>query len=182
MGVLNPSFEDAGTSPGDAEHWTLATSVAGERIAGFGPDPYRAWEDFERWFELVVAFDPSDLSVAFFDPAAEKHEDFEEAWDNDIFLYELPSGQVEACPFSGSDTEAFEEDWDNDDYAASWDMVAAVTGSFDGEPREDFEEQWSSNQTYAWSWSGVTSATGMFDGGGQNREDFENDWTAATTI
>jgi hypothetical protein len=57
-----------------------------------------------------------------------------------------------------------------------------VTGSFDGEPREDFEEQWSSNQTYAWSWSGVTSATGMFDGGVQNREDFENDWTAATTI
>ena len=57
-----------------------------------------------------------------------------------------------------------------------------MTGSFDGEPREDFEDQWAGNQSYAWSWGSVSSAAAMFDGGAQNREDFENDWTAATTI
>jgi len=57
-----------------------------------------------------------------------------------------------------------------------------MTGVFDGEPREDFEDQWRSNQSYAWSWGSVTSATAMFDAGAQNREDFENDWSAASTI
>ena len=67
-------------------------------------------------------------------------------------------------------------------YAWAWEEVAAVTGVFDGEPREDFEDQWRSNQSYAWSWSSVTSQAAMFDGGTQNREDFENDWSAASTI
>jgi len=182
MAVLNPSFEDGGTNPGEAAHWTLVTSVAGERIAGFGPDPYRAWEDFERWSELMLAFEDGDLALALFDPLAEGYEDFEDAWDNDLYLTELPSGQVVVCPFGGGADEAFETGWANDNYATSWDVVTAVTGSFDGEPREDFEEQWSSNQSYAWVWGSVTSATAMFDGGAQNREDFENGWTAATTI
>ena len=71
MAILNPSFEDAGPEPGMAEHWTLATSVAGQRIAGFGPTPHRAWEDFERWFELRLSFPPGSLALAFFDPIAE---------------------------------------------------------------------------------------------------------------
>lgn len=182
MPVLNPGFEDSGTSPGEAAHWTLVSSVMGERIAGFGPDPYRAWEDFERWFELLVSWDQVSVATAFFDLVQERQEDFEEGWDNDTFLLELPSGQVEACVFSDTVVEAFESHWDNDDYAASWDVVPAVTGMFDAEPREDFEEQWSGNQSYAWAWGSVTSATAMFDGGVQSREDFENDWTAATTI
>ena len=53
---------------------------------------------------------------------------------------------------------------------------------FDGENREDFEDQWSSNHLYAWIWSAVVSATAMFDAGVQAREDFENDWTLATTL
>jgi hypothetical protein len=182
MPVLNPGFEDAGTRPGEAAHWTLVSSVAGERIAGFGPDPYCAWEDFERWFELLVSWDQVSVATAFFDLVPQRHEDFEEGWDNDIFLFELPSGQVEAFDFGGEAAEAFESAWENDGYAESWDAVPAVAGMFDAEAREDFEEQWSSNQSYAWAWSSVTSATAMFDGGAQGREDFENDWTAATTI
>jgi len=101
MGILNPSFEDAGAQPGLAEHWTLTTSVAGQRIAGFGPVPEEAWEGFERWFELLTGFAPGSLALALFDPLAEGHEDFEEAWSSDLYLIELPSGQVITAPFGG---------------------------------------------------------------------------------
>ena len=182
MAIANPSFEDAGAAPGQAEHWTLRTSASLERIAGFGPDPYRAWEDFDRWFDLVLSLGPGDVVLAFFDPLAEGYEDFEEGWSNDLYLTELPSGQVVTAPFGGGAVEDMEDGWDNTAYAWSWDDVGSVTGSFDGEPREDFEDQWAGNQSYAWSWGSVSSAAAMFDGGAQNREDFENDWTVATTI
>jgi len=182
MAISNPSFEDAGAAPGRAEHWTMRTAAALERIAGFGPDPHRAWEDFERWFDLVLSLGPGDVALAFFDPLAEGYEDFEEAWDNDLYMTELPSGLVVTAPFGGGAVEDLEEGWDNVPYARAWEEVAGVTGVFDGEPREDFEDQWRSNQSYAWSWGSVTSATAMFDAGALNREDFENDWSAASTI
>jgi len=182
MAIANPSFEDAGAAPGQAEHWTLRSVASLERIAGFGPDLYRVWEDFDRWFDLVLSLGPGDVAIAFFDPLAEGYEDFEEAWDNDLYLTELPSGQVITAPFGGGAVEDLEDGWDNTAYAWSWDDVGSVTGSFDGEPREDFEDQWAGNQSYAWSWGSVSSAAAMFDGGAQNREDFENDWTATTTI
>ncbi len=52
MAILNPSFEEAGTfsSPGEASHWQLVTYTALERIAGFGPEPYQGFENFDRWF------------------------------------------------------------------------------------------------------------------------------------
>ena len=57
MAVLNPSFEDAGLLPGEAEHWTLVAVASLEAIAGFGADPELAWEGFERWTELWLALD-----------------------------------------------------------------------------------------------------------------------------
>ena len=182
MAISNPSFEDAGAAPGQAEHWTMRTAAALERIAGFGPDPHRAWEDFERWFDLVLSLGPGDVALAFFDPLAEGFEDFEEAWANDLYMTELPTGLVVTAPFGGGAVEDLEEGWDNVPYARAWEEVAGVTGVFDSEPREDFEDQWRSNQSYAWSWGSVTSATAMFDAGGQNREDFENGWSPASTI
>ena len=94
MPIQNPSFEDSGAIPGEAEHWTLLTVTSLERIAGFGPAPHEAWEGFERWFELLDDFDGLAVAIAFFDPLAEGYEDFEEAWSNDIYLTELPTGQV----------------------------------------------------------------------------------------
>ena len=182
MAILNPSFEDAGPEPGMAEHWTLATSVAGQRIAGFGPTPHRAWEDFERWFELRLSFPPGSLALAFFDPIAEGFEDFEEAWSNDLYLTELPSGQVITAPFGGGAVEDMEDGWSNDPFATDWSGVTAVTGIFDGEPREDFEDEWRSNQSYAWLWAALTTQTALFDAGTDPDEDFENSWTLATTI
>ena len=39
MAILNPSFEDAGALPGEAEHWVLQTVTGAERIAGFRVTP-----------------------------------------------------------------------------------------------------------------------------------------------
>lgn len=182
MAILNPSFEDAGAEPGTAEHWTLATSVAGQRIAGFGPSPHRGWEDFERWFELRLSFVPGSLALAFFDPIAEGFEDFEEAWSNDLYLTDLPSGQVITAPFGGGAVEDMEDGWSNNPFAMDWSGVTAVTGIFDGEPREDFEDEWRDNQSYAWLWAALSTQTALFDGGTDPDEDFENGWTPATTI
>jgi len=182
MGILNPSFEDAGAQPGLAEHWTLTTSVAGQRIAGFGPVPEEAWEGFERWFDLLTEFAPGSLALALFDPLAEGHEDFEEAWSNDLYLTELPSGQVITAPFGGGAVEDMEDGWSNVPYALDWSAITAATGIFDGEPREDFEDAWRNNQAFAWLWAAVTSQAALFDGGGDADEDFENAWTPATTI
>ena len=36
MVLENPSFEDAGSSPGEAAHWTLTAVTSLEVLAGFG--------------------------------------------------------------------------------------------------------------------------------------------------
>jgi hypothetical protein len=182
MAILNPSFEDAGASLGEAEHWTLHTVASLERIAGFGPAPHKAGEAFERWFDLLDDFDGLTMAIALFDPFAERHDDFEEAWNNDIYLFELPTGQMVTAPFGGGAAEDLEAGWSNVPFATSWAEATAVTGQFDSEPCEAFEKRWRSNQSYAWSWATLTSRTAMFDAGANNHEDFENDWTTASTI
>lgn len=180
MALLDPRFIEGGEGPGEAAHWTLVTLVTGDRIAGFGPEPHRAWEDFERWSKVALSFESGDLALAFFDPFSEGHEDFEEAWDNDLYSTELPTGRIAAGVFGADEREAFEKGWSNDGFDTSWDAVSPVTGSFDGEPHEDFEEGWPGNQSFAWTWAAVTSATATFDG--QGREAFETGWTAATSL
>ncbi len=180
MGLLNPSFEDAGALPGEAEHWTLQTFTSLQRVAGFGPVAHEAWETFERWFDLLV--DLSDVAVALFDPLAEGFEDFDDAWDNDLYLTELPTGQLVTAPFGGGAVEDLEEGWDNAPFAWAWDEVASETGLFDVEPHEDFDERWHGNESFAWTWASVTALTARFDGGPDTDEDYENDWPSATTI
>ena len=182
MATLNPSFEDAGTLPGEAEHWTLQTFTSVERVAGFGPAPHEGWEGFERWFELALGFAASDLAVALFDPLAEGYEDFEDAWDNDLYLTELPTEHVITAPFGGGAVEDMEDGWDNDPFATAWEEVAGVVGQFNSEPREDFEEGWRWNELFAWAWADVVGVIAGFDDGSQTVEDYENGWTAATTI
>ena len=58
MPVLNPSFEDAGALPGEAEHWALSAVTSLEEIAGFGTAPEEAWEDFDRWFATLLDASP----------------------------------------------------------------------------------------------------------------------------
>ncbi|PIE65644.1 MAG: hypothetical protein CSA24_02290 [Deltaproteobacteria bacterium] len=182
MPILNPSFEDAGAHPGEAEHWILQAFTGLRRIAGFGPAPHRSWEDFERWFALTHDLDGIPVAIAFFDPLAEGVEDFEEVWDNDLYLNELPTGQVVTAAFGGGAGEDMKDGWSNAPYATTWADVGGVIGLFDAEPREGFEEGWRSNESYAWSWADMVGVIAAFDGGADTDEDFENDWTAAATI
>lgn len=182
MAILNPSFEDAGAQPGEAAHWTLQTLASRERIAGFGPAPHEAWEGFEWWFDLLDDLAAVTVAIAFFDPLAEGYEDFNEGWGNDLYLTELPTGQIITAAFGGGVVEDLEDGWSNVPYAMAWEDVGAVTGVFDGEPREDFEEEWRSNQAFLWAWEMAAGVIAAFDGGADTNEDFENDWAAATTI
>ena len=182
MALLNPSFEDAGAFPGDAQGWTLVTICSAERIAGFGPLPLEAWEGFERWFAWVARIADTTTVVALFDARAEVREDFDEGWSNDLFLVEMPPAQLSAGLFSGTAVENMESGWSNVPYAMAWSEVAGAAGPFDGEPHEDFDEQWRSNQAFVWTWGQGTSVNASFDGGTDADEDFDNGWTAATTI
>lgn len=182
MGLQNPSFEVAGALPGEAEHWVLVSVTSLEAIAGFGAAPERACEDFEGWLAFWGALADVPLVRAFFDVAAEGYEDFAEGWATDLYLLELPPAQLVPANFAPGDVEACEVGWANAPFAIDWSAVVGAAAVFDGENREDFEDQWSSNHLYAWTWSAVVSATAMFDAGAQTREDFENDWTLATTL
>ncbi len=181
MAILNPSFEDAGTLPGEAEHWTLSAVTSLEEIAGFGT-PEEAWEDFERWFDLLDSIDDVVVVLAFFDSALKGYEEFESGWANVGYLYDLPPAQLVTATFDGLAAEECETGWSNVPYAREWADVVAATGVFDGEPREDFEDQWRSNQLYAWTWAAVTSSAALFDAGAQAVEDFNNGWTSMTTL
>jgi hypothetical protein len=157
MALLNPSFEDAGTLPGEADHWTLTSKTSLQEIAGFGSTPEEAWEDFERWFDLLASLDDVTVVLAFFDSAFKGFEAFESGWDNAVFLYDLPPAQLVAAQI--------ETLWSNVSFARAWPDVASVAGMFNGKPHEDFELQ-----ADAWSWSSPPLV-----------EDFESAWTRATT-
>ncbi|MCP4678752.1 MAG: hypothetical protein GY854_25230 [Deltaproteobacteria bacterium] len=172
MALLNPRFDVAGTYPGEAEHWTLITYVAAERIMGFGPEPHRAWEDFERWIDFKRTFEEGDLVLGFFDPLYEGYEDFNEAWDNSSYMFELPTGRVITYPFGGGVVDDMQEGWLTEPFAREWDDITAVVGVFDGDTYEDFEDEWKGNEAFAWEWGAVSSDTAMFDSGAQAAERF----------
>ena len=182
MALLNPSFEDAGLLPGEAEHWTLTASTSIEVLAGFGTAPEDAWEDFERWYALLASLDDVTVVLAFFDSALKGYEEFESGWANVVYLYAFPPAQLVTATFDGNDVEDCETRWSNVPYARDWSGVVSATGVFDGEPREDFEDQWRSNHLYAWTWPAVTASVALFDAGAQAVEDFENAWTHTTTL
>ena len=96
MALLNPSFEDEGALPGEAEHWTLTAVTGLEVLAGFGAAPEDAWEDFERWFALLASLDDVTVVLAFFDSALKGYEEFDSGWANAVYLYELPPAQLHA--------------------------------------------------------------------------------------
>ena len=180
MALLNPSFEGAGTLPGEAAHWTLVSSTSLEVLAGFGAAPEEAWEGFE-WHQKLAMLEDVAVVLAFFDAATEGFEDFAKGWVG-VFLFELPPAQLVTCPFGGGAVEDCESGWSNAPFLRDWLDVAAVAGVFDGEPQEDFEDAWRWNESFAWAWADVTSSAAFFDAGTQPVEDFENSWSAATTL
>jgi len=139
MPLLNPSFEDAGTLPGEAAHWTLTAVTSLEAIAGFGASPEEAYEGFERWHVHLASLEDVPLVLAFFDADIEGHEDFDDGWANAVYLRELPPGQLATCAFGGGAVEDCETGWSNLPYWRDWAVVTSATGVFgSGEPREAF--------------------------------------------
>jgi hypothetical protein len=139
MALLNPRFLLPGDHPGEAAHWTLTAFTSLERFAGFGPEPYQACEGFDRWTELLRDLDAVVIAFALFDALPEAVEDFEDAWQNDAYLFELPTGHIIRAAFDGKAEEDLETGWQNDLFAWLWEDVPSVTAVFDGDPREDFE-------------------------------------------
>lgn len=185
MALLNPRFEDAGAAPGDAAKWTLNTAVAGERLAGFGPDPARAVEDFERWVDLKLALGgdgSGDVVIAFFGPLQTGVEAFEHGWGNDPFLLHFPEGVSVACVFEQGAVETFESAWDNTPLLTAWDDSLAELGLFEGHSVEAFEQQWSSNEDSVLAFDLLPTAPANFDLGLQSAELFEGAWPLSTTI
>lgn len=174
MPIQNPSFEDAGTEPGLAAHWTLETFVARERIAGFGPPPHRGCEDFERWFGWRNALDASAVLVAVFEPLREALESFEGGWDNDLFAWALPEGAIAIGEFTGRPVDDLEVGWSAGPFLERWADAASTRGRFDGESAEDFEESWRRNEGFGWRWADVTGRAAVFDG--VSAETFEGVW------
>ncbi len=126
MALLNPSFEDEGALPSEADHWTLTAVTSLEVLAGFGTAPEDAWEDLERWFTLLASLDDVTVVLAFFDTVAEGHEDFEEGWANAVYLHELPPAQLVTCAFGGGAVEDCETGWSNVPYLRNWALVTAL--------------------------------------------------------
>ena len=172
MTVRNPTFEDAGSLPGHARHWTLQTHCALERIAAFGTSPPRAWEGFGRWRPLFLRL--ADVSAAHAFPSGP--DDFDGGWGVAPYLMEFPPAQLAAAPL-----EDYESDWRSDDYSTAWNDVQA-----DAAPTEPFESGWRSNESFAWAWGDVAAVALAFTEdphvGPTDIELFESGWSAASTI
>lgn len=181
MALLNPSFEDPGTRPGDAAHWTLTSLTQAGRFAGFGAPHESAWEDF-AWWPWFAAFDEVPVVRAFFHGGAEPHEAFEAGWLAGVYLYAHAPAHLVACPFGGASAERFEAGWLATPYASRWADVNATPALFQGLVVEGFEAGWRGNETYPEKWDEIVASRARFDGGVAQVEDFENAWPPAATL
>ena len=172
----NLGFELAGTAPGLAAGWALDFLASAEEIAGYGPVPERAQEDFERgWLDnesFVFAFASSALEPALYDDAPESVEDFEEGWSqNESFLRELVS--IAAAEYGPGPklVEDFDELWDGNESF----IFAFTPSDLAAAPTEPFEAGWRSNDSFLFAFSASGLALGI-------TETFESGWTPMTTL
>jgi hypothetical protein len=180
MAILNGSFEDEGVSPGEAAHWTLRSFVARERIAGFGPSPERAAEDFERWF-AAPELELGTVTLSVFEPRREAFEAFEAGWLNDLFVDELPEGLLTIATFGGGTVERMDVGWATERFANNWSDVAETLAFFDGDPREGFERRWRENEHYIRAWDEDAETAALFEGGGA-AETFDGTWAPIESL
>lgn len=171
MALLNSSFEDAGSGPGEAAHWQLRAATSLQAVAGFTAETEEARESFERWAEFFAAFDAVASARAFFDSAVDGFEDFEDGFANQSFVRDLSLAQVLPALLSTSGPEDFEEHT----LTTAWASVSSMAGAFDGEPSEDFEDAWRANELFVREWSSVPAAA-------LGTETFEAGWAPATTF
>ena len=160
--IANPTFDDAGPTPGSAVSWTLRTRVQSEAIAGFDAPREHGDDSFELWstFEGVLT---DGASRAFF--ALAGWEAFESGWTLRSFVDALDAAMVVAAVFDASVFETFERSplvldwaavtvagafadtleaaWRNDAFLARFEDTAPRSASFvEGTSAESFEGAW----------------------------------------
>ncbi len=152
MRLLNPRFSDAGALPGEAAHWTIATGTSLEVLAGFGTS---GWEDFERWSTLLASLADVTVVRAFYGNAG--FEAFEQAWANSAFLFELSTGRLVTCSFSGAAVETWAL---AGGLLSEWTTVPSVSGLAEDFVRPDFVDAWANvpsaslaTETFSGTWS-----------------------------
>jgi hypothetical protein len=179
MAVLNGGFEEPGAEPGGALHWRVRSLVRAWTIAGFGPGPLRAWEDFERWrspLRLVL----ESVTVAVFEPRREAFETFEAGWSNDRFVIELPEGSMVIARFAGALVETMAAGWSTEGFATDWAEVSRRGATFDGAAVEAFERRWRDNERFTRAWEEAGSIRARFDA--RDEERFDGAWDRSTTL
>lgn len=170
--LLNPTFQDAGATPGEAAHWGLSSHCSAQRYAAFGPGAARAVEDFERWFAFAEMFAEGGLVLAFFDPVARGFESFE-AWAGSAFLESLPEVLLDACSFGGAGVDDF-EGWLAGPWDARWSDVTSTPAKFGANAFDSFEA-WTSPVAPVWAAATFGPALDPADA-------FEGGWPTLKTI
>ncbi len=180
MALANPSFEDAGSLPGDAAHWTLTAVTRLEAVAGFGTSPPQAFESFERWSSFVDALAGVTTVAAFVDGGRDGYEDFEEAWANSLYLRELQAAVL--VPLHTPVAETFDATWSGAAYVLAWGAVASDAATFGAQGAEDFEARWHANESFAHDLAAIATDAARFAPGALAFEPFETAWVHATTL
>jgi hypothetical protein len=152
MPLLNPTFADAGSLPGEAARWTITAVTRLEAIAAFGGV---GREDFERWSSFLASLAGLAMVRAFF--GRDGVEEFERP-----FLFTLPTGRVVTCSFGGPDVETWTRPspWLDD-----WSRVPSTPGLTEAFARTGFVADW----------SGVGSSAAL-------TETFSGAWARAATL
>ena len=186
MAITNPSFEEPGVLPGQADNWDEGYDSAAEDIAAFSHfDGYtRPWDDFEQsWLfnELYqTGFSVTDVVSAEFEGRVSQRETFESGWKMPAPRLKLLGSQVDAdYDPGGVQDNGVHNHSSIFAYAAEYFEVAAFTGPFSV---EDFEQTWgtapwndASESGFPGFGAGVLSAA-SFDAAPQAFEDFEEEW------
>lgn len=157
--ILNPRFQDAGASPGQANHWTIRSFTSRRSIAGFGPAPETAWDGFERWFARLESRPAISFTRFYFEGMSS--EDFENAWNNSVYLRDLLPAMKARSTMSDFNVLSAVFNWSELDVA-------------DEKVSETFESGWRSNESSARSWDDVPSSPARFNGGSSTVESFED--------
>jgi hypothetical protein len=160
--IANPTFDEAGPTPGSAVSWTLRTHVQREAIAGFDAPREHGDDSFELWSTFEGAL-TDDASRAFF--ALAGWESFEVGWTLRSFVDALDAAMVVAAIFDASVFETFEwsplvfdwtavmvagafedaleTDWRNDTFVIRFEDAGPRATSFvEGTSAESFEGAW----------------------------------------
>jgi hypothetical protein len=178
MGIVNPRFTEPGTAPGQAKGWNLVSHCRAERWAAFGSNPPAAYEDFEPWSKLKLAFPEGEIVLGFFAPKGSGYEDFDRGWANDIYQTELAPALSAVARFGERDVESF--DWVAKLLVAWAEVIAALAGFGGGTtPTEWFESAWL-NDNYKRNWIAVPAVLASF--GSASAETFEGAWPHATRL